>query len=161
MDIHTHSHTHPGIPLYQGAAEEMFSWCVRRTTNTTILIPQTRDIPVIRWVWLVELSHVTPILDSDWLSWVKWILVSYIRSWKCFYYWTCYDHVTKIWLAELDNVLCSIVKTNLIGRLEEIIPKILPIILFLMDLPIISKTATYYSQCDYLNMENTTVLELP
>ena len=26
-----------------------------------------------------------------------------------------------------------------------------------MDLPIIPKTATYYSQCDYLNMENATV----
>ena len=35
-------------------------------------------------------------------------------------------------------------------RLEEIIPNIWPIIsilLFLMDLPIIPKTATYYSQC--------------
>ena len=30
-----------------------------------------------------------------------------------------------------------------------------------MDLPIIPKTATYYSQCDYLNTENTTELELP
>jgi len=30
-----------------------------------------------------------------------------------------------------------------------------------MNLSIISKTATYYSQCDYLNMENATVLELP
>jgi len=29
-----------------------------------------------------------------------------------------------------------------------------------MDLPIIPKTATYYSQCDHLNMENTIVLEL-
>jgi len=26
-----------------------------------------------------------------------------------------------------------------------------------MDLPLIGKTATYYSQCDHLNMENTTV----
>ena len=49
-------------------------------------------------------------------------------------------------------------------RLKEIIPKILPIysiLLFLMDLPIILKTATYYSQCDHLNTENTTELELP
>ena len=30
-----------------------------------------------------------------------------------------------------------------------------------MDLPIIPKTATYYSQCDHFNMENTTALELP
>ena len=30
-----------------------------------------------------------------------------------------------------------------------------------MDLPITPKTATYYSQFDQLNMENTTVLELP
>ena len=34
------------------------------------------------------------------------------------------------------------------------------ILLFLMDLPIIPKTATIYSQCDHLNTENTTVLEL-
>ena len=27
-----------------------------------------------------------------------------------------------------------------------------------MDLPIIPKIATYYSQCDHLNAENTTVL---
>ena len=47
------------------------------------------------------------------------------------------------------------------NRLEEIIPEILPIVLFLMDLPIIPKTATYYSQCDHLNTEITTVLELP
>ena len=44
-------------------------------------------------------------------------------------------------------------------RLEEIIPKILPIILFILDLPIIPKTATYYSQCDHLNTENTTALK--
>ena len=46
-------------------------------------------------------------------------------------------------------------KSTLHCRLEEIIPKILThysILLFLMNLPIIPKTAT---QCDHLNAENT------
>ena len=47
--------------------------------------------------------------------------------------------------------------------LRKLFPKFYhySILLFLMDLPIILKTATYYSQCDHLNTENTTVLELP
>ena len=48
-------------------------------------------------------------------------------------------------------------------RLEELFPKFYS--LFYSFIPngftYNPKTATYYSQCDYLNMENTTVLELP
>ena len=46
-------------------------------------------------------------------------------------------------------------------RLEEIIPKILPIFSIPNGFTYYSQTATYYSQCDHLNTENTTVLKLP
>ena len=47
--------------------------------------------------------------------------------------------------------------------LRKLFPKFYhySILIFLMDLPIISKIDTYHSQCDHLNTENTTVLELP
>ena len=42
---------------------------------------------------------------------------------------------------------------TLTDRLEEIIPKILPITVFFYipnDLPVVPKIASYYSQCDHL-----------
>jgi len=47
------------------------------------------------------------------------------------------------------------------ARLESQSSTDYSILLFLIDSPIIAKTATYYSQCDHLNTENTTVLKLP
>ena len=64
----------------------------------------------------------------------------------CIYIAIVAKHVTGCSILSNFDQTTGFYWSYMLFRLEEIIPKILPIILlFLMDLPNIPKTATYYS----------------